>query len=141
MTRCSRGQVKTVNGKALPPPVIEGEKAPDFSGVDLNGVKRTLSENRGYVTLVQFWATWCPHCRHDVPMVKQLYDTDRERGLRVLALSVDSNRRQLEQFVSNNQISYPVIPLLGDDTIPDRYESQGVPSYFLVDKSGTIAGP
>jgi len=105
----------------------------------LAGVTHALSENRGQVTLLQFWATWCPHCRHDLPLMKQLSAEQGSKGLRILTVSIDANLAQLKQFLDANQITYPVIAALSDTTIPNLFEAEGVPAYFVIGADGKIA--
>ena len=72
VVRVPRSSVKTIDGQPLPPPVAAGVKAPAFSIVDLNGVTQALPDKNSKATVVVFWATWCPHCRSDVPLLKEL---------------------------------------------------------------------
>ena len=134
-----RSSVVALNGKPLPPPVTVGEKAPDFSATDLAGVTQTLSQSQGHVTLVQFWASWCPFCRKDLPRVKELFAKYQGKGLRLLTISIDQDLEALKKFVQQEQLAYPVIPAATNQQLPDLYESQGVPAYYLIDAKGTIA--
>ena len=142
--RVPRADVASVNGQALPPPVTAGMPAPAFTGVDLNGVPHTIPDASGRVTLVKFWATWCPHCRSDVPLVKDLATRYQQRGFQVLAVSIDQDVGKLQAFVREQQLPYPVIATHGPSVsteqagIPDRYEAQGVPAYYVIDRAGMI---
>ena len=135
--------IDTVNGKPLPPPVAAGEAAPAFTAVDLDGNAQTVPDPSGRVTLMQFWATWCPHCRSDVPLMKSL-TAKYPQGFRVLAVSVDQDAAKLEAFVKDQQLPYPVIATRGPSVpkeqaaLPDRYEARGVPTYCLIDAAGKI---
>jgi len=133
-----RASVESVDGQALPPPVIAGSPAPEFTAVDLDGATRSLAENRGHVTLLQFWASWCPHCRSDLPLMKKLFAQYREQGLRLLTVSVDQDPAALQTFIQKEQLSYPVLSAVAHPALPDLYETQGIPAYFLIDADGTI---
>ena len=135
-----RSSVATVDGQPLPPPVAAGYAAPMFSAVDLKGVTHSLADAKGQVTLLKFWATWCPHCRHDIELMKRLFTTYGDKGLRLLTVSIDDNRDILKTFVEREQLPYPVI-FANDQAkdLPDRYEMRGVPAYYLIDAKGIVA--
>lgn len=133
-----RASVAALNGNPLPPPVAVGEKAPDFSATDLTGATQTLSQNQGHVTLMQFWASWCPFCRKDLPRVKELFAKYQDKGLRLVTVSIDQDLDALKKFVQEEQLAYPVIPAATNKGLPELYESQGVPGYYLIDAKGTI---
>ena len=135
-----RTGIATVDGQPLPPPVIEGSAAPAFSATDLNGVARSLAEGRGQVLLLQFWASWCPHCRHDIELMKRLFAQHDGKGLRLVTVSIDQDVEKLKAFVRDESLPYPVISVSESPDLPDRYEARGVPSYFLIDQQGRIAG-
>ena len=139
VVRIPRASVDAVNGEPLPPPVIAGSKAPDFTAVDLQGATHTMADNRGHVTLLQFWASWCPHCRSDVPLMKKLFTSYREKGLRLVTVSVDQSLEALQTLIRDQQLAYPVIAASTYRSVPELYESRGIPAYYLIDAQGTIA--
>ena len=139
-----RSSVIAVDGESLPAPVTTGSAAPEFSAVDLSGATQTLGASKGEATLVHFWASWCPHCRSDVPLMKDLFARYRGKGLRIVTVSIDQDANKLTQFVKDQQIPYPVISAYKDPKgpnaqLPELYEAQGVPAYYLVDAKGVIA--
>ena len=138
IVRLPRASVEAVNGKLLPPPVTAGAVAPEFTAVDFAGAPQNLAGYRGHVTLLQFWASWCPHCRADLPLLKELATQYKDKGLRMLTVSIDQKLDDLQQFLVREQVPYPVISTLSQPTLPDLYESQGVPGYFLIDGKGKI---
>lgn len=140
-----RSDVETVNGNPLPAPVTAGTVAPAFEAVDLAGNKHALTDYRGSPTLLQFWATWCPHCRADLGLMIDLFRRYDDKGLKILTVSIDQDLDKLGAFVSQYYVPYPVIPV-SDPTasiqqalLPELYEAEGVPAYYLINKSGTIA--
>lgn len=133
-----RASVSELNGRPLPPPVTAGEKAPDFTATDLAGVTQSISKNQGRVTLLQFWASWCPYCRKDLPQIKELVTRYQDKGLRLLTVSIDQDLDALKKFVQQEQLTYPVISIATNPGLSELYESQGVPGYYLIDAHGTI---
>ena len=134
-----RAAIETVNGQPLPPPVAAGSPAPEFTAVDLSGTTRTLSEHRGHPVLVQFWASWCPHCRSDLSLMKQLFAQYQDRQLGMVTVSIDQDVEKLRAFVKAQEIAFPVIAASAHPDLAERYEAQGVPAYYLIDAAGVIA--
>jgi len=138
-----RQDVTAINGRALPPPLTVGVVAPSFRAVDLTGAVHTLPDDEGRVTLLQFWATWCPHCRADIPLMKRLFATYRDKGLRLITVSVDQRLADLQAFIRREGLDVPVIstadPSNPAASLPDLYEIPGIPAYYVVDTKGLIA--
>ena len=139
-----RAQVDTVDGDPLPAPVAAGTTAPVCTVLDLTGAKQTVPDPSSTATLVQFWATWCPHCRADLPLLTQWASRYGDRGLRIVSISVDKDLKALRMFAQSHRIPYPVIALHDQPderalTLPDRYEMRGVPAYYVIDAKGVIA--
>lgn len=133
-----RASVESVNGQPLPPPVAVGTTAPAFDAVDLAGASQSLAANKGHTVLLQFWASWCPHCRSDVPYMKELATTYEKKGVKVLTVSVDQELDKLQAFLEKEQLPYPVIHSATSPELPARYEMQGIPGYYLISATGTI---
>ena len=133
-----RDAVALVDGQPLPPPVMVGTAAPAFTAVDLAGVSRSVEP--GHVTLVQFWASWCPYCRKDVELMKRLLVRYGDQGLRVVTISIDEDPDKLKSFVAAQALPYPVISVSAVPDLPAQYETRGVPGYYLIDRQGVIAG-
>ena len=138
-----RSSVGSVDGVPLPEAVTVGKAAPTFSVVDLRGTTQTLGSASGEATLMLFWASWCPHCRSDVGLMKDLCSRYQGKGLRLVTVSVDRDMNALNKFVQDQQLPYPIIaagsqPNSPESQLPERYEVQGIPTYFLVDARGVI---
>lgn len=138
-----RSAVETVNGHPLPPPVGAGTDAPGFTAVDVQGAAQALSKPNGQPVVLAFWATWCPHCRSDVPFLKEVFAKYHAKGLRVLAVSVDRDAGAAKKFSEDQHLEYTVIaaaaqPNASDASIPDLYEVRGIPAYYLIDAHGVI---
>ncbi len=116
----------------------EGFLAPDFSLPDLGGKSVTLSDFRGKVVLLNFWATWCPPCRREIPSLKRLYQLRKDREFEIVAVSVDkASSSKVASFVASYQMSFPVLVNPRGD-VGQRYWTRAVPTSFLLDKKGVI---
>jgi peroxiredoxin len=112
--------------------------APDFILPDLDGTPNRLSDHRGKVVLLSFWATWCPPCRAEMPSMEKLYQAYRERGLAILAISNDvSGRSVVEPFVREGGLTFPVL-LDSEGDVFTQYGVRGLPTSYVVDRRGRI---
>ncbi len=112
----------------------------DFTLPDLDGKSVRLSDLRGRVVLINFWATWCPPCRAEMPSMNDLYKDYRDKGLEILAISIDvDGRRVVAPFVEKYGLLFPVL-LDPRNEVGSRVRVRGIPSTFLLDKRGRIAG-
>jgi len=98
-----------------------------------------LADLKGQVVLLNFWATWCPPCREEMPAMDRLYQRYRERGFVVVALSVDAEGAPVvTQFVKEHKLSFPV-GLDPKMEVAERYGVRALPSTFIVDRKGNLA--
>jgi len=112
--------------------------ASDFSLQDTNGKTVRLSDQKGKVVLLEFWATWCPPCRESVPGLEKLHKTYKDKGLVVLAVSMDvGGWDEVKSFVSERHISYTV--LKGTEDVADAYRVRAIPMMMILNKEGNIA--
>ncbi len=127
---------KTSSDASLPRPL--GEKpAPDFLLPDLKGKQVRLSDYRGKVVLVDFWATWCPPCRVEIPHFKELFRLYQDKGFEILAVSMDENPAVVQDFVRAYQIPYTVV--IGDQQTAEHFGGIPVfPTTFVIDRQGRI---
>ena len=115
----------------------EVEKA-DFTLTDLTGKSWTLSKLRGKVVLVNFWATWCPPCRKEMPDLDTLAHRFAKQGLVVLSLSDEDDHAKVASYVSSHNINYPIL-LDPDGTTAKKFHVEGIPKTFLFDRTGKVA--
>lgn len=113
----------------------EVEKA-DFTLTDLDGKSWILSALRGKVVLVNFWATWCPPCRKEMPDLDLLAHRFSKQGLVVLSLS-DEERGKVAQYVSSHGFTYPILLDDGGATAK-KFHVEGIPKTFIFDRSGKL---
>lgn len=120
------------------PSVAGGEKAPPFSLPDLSGETFDSAKLAGRPAAINFFATWCPPCRQEIPGFVEVYEKYREQGFLLVGIALDTDtRQQLPQFVRERKISYPV--LLGDLPTARAYGGvNSIPTTFFIGKDGTI---
>ncbi|MCL4491996.1 MAG: redoxin domain-containing protein [Nitrospirae bacterium] len=116
----------------------QGSPAPDFTLNDVNGKKVALSEFRGRVVLLNFWATWCGPCKAEMPSLNSLYLALKDKGLVVLAISVDTSEKPVKSFISEKKLALPVLMDKNKEIYFDSYAVVGLPTTFIIDKSGGI---
>ncbi len=144
LLRVPRDEIAAVNGKPLPEPPAQGHEAPAFQVTDLSGGRQAIPDPAGRATLLQFWASWCPYCRSDMALLKDLHARYQEQGLRILAVSTDQEVEKLKTFVQEHQLPYPIVAnaqqaAQGEEALPARYEVNGIPAYYVIDPNGRIS--
>ena len=125
--------------------------APDFTLTDQNGVAHTLSDYKGKVVFLNFWATWCPPCKAEMPDIQKLYEDNNKNADDVVVLGIASPRtdenkntsdgtiEEITKFLSDNGYNYPVVM----DTTGDIFAQYGIsafPTTFMIDKGGNVFG-
>jgi len=111
------------------------EKA-DFTLTDMQGQPWHLADLRGKVVLVNFWATWCPPCRKEMPDLQALYDKYKDQGFVVLAIS-DEEAAKVNPFLAERKISYPVL-LDPGRKVTESFVVEGIPKSFVYDREGKL---
>ncbi len=117
--------------------------APDFKLMDIHGKEVSLSQYRGSPVILDFWATWCPPCRMSIPELIKIQDEYKDKGLVVLALSLDdpsqASNAYLREFQKEYKINYKILRA-NQRVLVDYfgYESPAIPTMFFVDRKGRI---
>ena len=124
------------DGSKGPPEV--GAPLADFRLPDLQGRQVSLSEQRGKVVIVNFWATWCVPCRAEMPEIVRAYERYESSGLTVLAINLQEDPPEVESFVRQYATSFPVL-LDRDGQVARVYHLRGVPATYIVDREGKTA--
>jgi cytochrome c biogenesis protein CcmG, thiol:disulfide interchange protein DsbE len=120
-------------------PLTVGKAAPDFQLPDLDDKEIRLSDYRGKVVFLNFWATWCKPCREEMPSMEVLYKNFEKDGLVILAVSIDrvTTKKEIPPFVKSLNLTFPVLVDSWGQT-DKRYKLMGVPETYIIDREGTL---
>ena len=119
-------------------PAVEGKPAPDFALKDLSGTQRKLSDFKGKIVLVNFWATWCPPCREEIPSMVKLNQLMKGKPFQLLAVSIDEKgAEEVAAFFKSSGVLLPAL-LDTDQAVSKRYGTTGVPETFVINSKGVI---
>ena len=118
--------------------VKQGSEAPDFSLPDLDGKMHRLSDYRGKVVFLNFWATWCEPCKEEMPSMEALHRRLSDKPFVILAVSVDKERKDIEKFLEEYNITFLILHDRSGK-IKELYKTTGVPETFIIDQNGIIA--
>ncbi len=110
------------------------EMAPEFSLKDLSGKNVRLSDYKGKVVLVNFWASWCPPCKMEIPGFQKVYAAYKDRGFTIVGISTDDVS---QSFIKDMGMTYPVV-MADDKVIIDYGNIYSIPTSFLVGRDGRI---
>ncbi len=140
----TRVQPETVAASALSrspvadtPAPQENHPAPDFTLSDPGGATVQLSALRGQVVLVNVWATWCPPCRAEMPMIDAAYAQYRDQGFTVLAVNQREDGRSVAAYMAQTGLSFPAL-LDRDGAVSAAYRANVLPSSFFIDRAGVV---
>lgn len=118
---------------------LSSDKAPDFSLKSVDGKTVKLSDYKGKVVIIDFWATWCPPCRKGIPDLISIQNEFKDKVV-IIGISLDREKtiKDVPGFVKSYGINYPVV--YGDDKVVIDYGGiQSIPTAFVIDKNGNIA--
>lgn len=115
--------------------------AADFTLKDANGNAIKLSDYRGKVVLLNFWATWCGPCQLEIPWFIEFQQLYKSKGLQVLGVSMDDDGwAAVKPYIAQHKINYPIV--LGNDSVSQLYGGiDSLPTTFIIDQEGRIAYP
>ena len=116
---------------------LTGQPAPDFALKSSSGENLRLSEYRGDVVMVNFWATWCGPCRQEMPLLDEMFSKYERVGFSLLGVNIDENSSKAMNMVSELGVSFPVL----FDTrkeVSKLYEVDAMPVTVLIDREGTV---
>lgn len=124
-------------GGTLASSALVGAPAPDFALKSASGENMRLSEYRGDVVMINFWATWCGPCRQEMPLLDDLYGRYQRVGFQLLGVNIDDDSRRAMNMVEELGVTFPV---LFDESkeVSRLYEVEAMPVTVLVDRSGTV---
>ena len=126
-----------LTGCSAPSVARVGGSAPDFRLENLDGQSVSLSDFRGKPVLINFWATWCKPCVHEMPYIQQVYEEWSEKGLVVLAINLGESPFTVKQFLQTYNLTLPVlIDIQGNSA--HQYNIMSIPTSFFIDSDGII---
>ena len=134
----SAAEAQTLGGSAeiSLPDMSQDDSAPDFTLKDLAGENVSLSDFAGIVVILDFWATWCPPCKMELPHFKSLIDRYEEKGLVVIGVALDKEEA-VRSFVEKEKLE--TIVCLGNESVVKAYGGiTGIPTTFIIDRKGNI---
>jgi len=130
--KAAKPEAKAVAG------AVEGAAAPDFTVKDLAGQEVKLSALKGKVVLVNFWATWCPPCKEEIPSMIKLNQSMSGKQFQMMAISIDEGGKEaVESYFKQSKLTLPAF-LDTENEVARSYGTTGVPETFIVDKAGII---
>jgi peroxiredoxin len=126
--------VATGTTAALP---AVGVAAPDFASKSDSGRNVRLSELRGRVVLINFWASWCSPCRQELPLLNKIYAQYRAAGFVLLAVNVDDNRKDAEAMLKRLNLGFPTL-FDGNKNVAKLYGVDTMPATLVIDRDGRV---
>jgi peroxiredoxin len=137
--RCVGACESLFAGRITAAPIPLSQAAPDFSLVDAGGAKIRLSDYKGKVVLLNFWATWCPPCKAEIPWFEEFQRTYAGQGLVVIGISMDEDGwKTVKPYIAATRINYRVG--IGDAALARNYGGvDSLPETLMIDREGTIA--
>jgi cytochrome c biogenesis protein CcmG/thiol:disulfide interchange protein DsbE len=124
-----------VSGEQRAP--VVGQTAPQIAAVAVDGSPIDLDALRGNVVLINFWATWCPPCRAEMPAIEAAYQAYAAQGFEVIAVTNDQNPELVPLFLREFGLTFPAV-LDRDNAINAAYRVNGLPTSLFIDRSGTV---
>ena len=116
-----------------------GSKAPDFTANDIQGNSVKLSDLKGKIVVLDFWASWCIPCKKSMPHLIELYNQYKDTSFTIIGVNVDTEMKKLREFESDLNTDIPFTLIFDKDSqIPPLYEVEGMPTTVVINKEGII---
>lgn len=117
-----------------------GNKVPDFTMTALNGQKISIQDLRGQKVILNFWATWCPPCRKEMPDMQKIFSTYEDKNLSILAVNLrytEKSTDSVSAFVKERNVAFPIL-LDQDGRVSKKFQAVSLPTSYLIDSRGII---
>ena len=111
--------------------------APDFELTDIDGNSFRLSDHAGHVVVVNFWATWCPPCREEMPSMQRAWEKLREEGVLMVGIDVGEDEDTIFLFSADYPVEFPLL-MDSDSSVTAQWSVRGLPTTYIVDPEGYI---
>ncbi|MCO4292848.1 AhpC/TSA family protein [Solitalea sp. MAHUQ-68] len=118
--------------------IENGRPAPDFAYADLQGKKLGPKDFKGKYLIIDFWASWCGPCRQEIPHLKEVYKKYKDKGLEILAVSLDAKADQWKKAMDEEKMTWPQVNAPDSKPVMSSYLFSGIPYLVVVDKDGKI---
>ncbi|MCK5579589.1 MAG: TlpA family protein disulfide reductase [Planctomycetes bacterium] len=125
------------DGPVTSQPDTPNDTMPNFTLSDLQGNQVSLSDFQGKTVLLVFWATWCPPCRKEVPLLKELHQKYQGKEFKIVAVNTDRNVNKVKKFARDNKINYLVLHD-SQQIASNLYKIRFIPSNFVIDSNGKL---
>jgi peroxiredoxin len=112
-------------------------QAPDFALPDLDGQQHRLSDYHGQVLIINFWATWCPPCRAEMPSMQRAWEKLQQEDIVMLGIDVGEDEETIFVFTANYPVEFPLL-MDRDSKVIEEWPVRGLPTTFVVDPEGRI---
>ncbi len=116
---------------------MEGQPAPDFALKSASGENMRLSEHRGDVVMINFWATWCGPCRQEMPLLDELYTRYQRVGFNLLGVNIDDDAAGAMRMIQELGVNFPVL-FDSRKEVSKLYEVEAMPTTVLLDREGRV---
>jgi cytochrome c biogenesis protein CcmG/thiol:disulfide interchange protein DsbE len=110
------------------------KKLSELNFLTIDGKEVKLSDYIGKVVLVNFWASWCPPCKEEMPILEKVYQKYNDKNFVILAVNMDTSEGALKEFLEKNRYSFPIVRIKGEAGL----NIPGLPTSYLVDKDGSV---
>lgn len=120
--------------------IQKGKMAPDFDLATINGEPTKLSDYRGKIIILNFWASWCPPCKAEMPNIEKFYKENKGQNVIVLAVnltSVERNKNDVQQFIKDNGLTFPVL-LDEHGKVGNLYQTFTIPASYIINTKGIV---
>ena len=111
--------------------------ASEFVLKDIDGKEYRLSQYRGKVVVVNFWATWCPPCREEMPSMERAYEKLKKSGILILAINIGEDEDAIFKFTADYPVSFPLL-MDQDSRVINQWPVTALPTTYVVDPEGRI---
>ncbi|MCF7984274.1 MAG: TlpA family protein disulfide reductase [Thiohalocapsa sp.] len=118
-------------------PVPDRPRAPDFDLEGPDGIRYSLADMRGKPVIVNFWATWCPPCRAEMPSMQRAWEQVADEGILLVAVNVGEDAQTINDFLTQVPVDFPLPMDVSSEAAP-RWPMRGLPTTFVVDPDGHI---
>lgn len=129
--------ISPLPARAIEVTLSERAKAPEFALKDLNGNYVSITALRGKVIVLNFWATWCPPCKDEMPSLNELYNKYKDKGLVVLAVTLNKSEDAVKDFLESTPLDFAIL-LQDSSKVSKQYKVYSIPATFVIDKGGFI---